>query len=63
MSLKEVIVDVHIYDEGSSNDLRKKIHDYGWINWKNWSMTEEDEYADYEYYLEMKREKEREDKA
>jgi hypothetical protein len=68
-SLKEVIVDVHIYDdEGLSDDLRKKMRDCGWTIKvtkleESWYSREEDEYADYESYLEMEREQEREDEA
>jgi hypothetical protein len=68
-SLKEVIVDVHTYDdEGLSDDLRKKMRDCGWTIKvtkleETWYSREEDEYADYESYLEMEREQEREDEA
>ena len=68
-SLKEVIVGVHIYDdEDLSDDLRKKMHDCGWTIKvtkleESWYSREEDEYADYESYLEMEREQEREDEA
>jgi hypothetical protein len=68
-SLKEVIVDVHIYDdEGLSDDLRKKMRDWGWTIKvtkleESWYSREEDEYADYESYLEMEREQERENEV
>ena len=68
-SLKEVIVDVHIYDdEGLSDDLRKKMRDCGWtikvtkLEESSYSR-EEDEYVDYESYVEMEREQEKEDEA
>lgn len=68
-SLKEVIVNVHVYDyEGLSDDLRKKMRDCGWtikvtkLEESEYDL-EEDEYADYQYYLEMKREQELEDEA
>lgn len=68
-SLKEVIVDVRIDDdEGLSDDLRKKMRVCGWTikvtkPEESWYSREEDEYADYEFYLEMEREQEREDEA
>ncbi|CZR68025.1 uncharacterized protein PAC_17924 [Phialocephala subalpina] len=66
-SLKEVIVDVYVYDDKRlSDDLRKKMRDCGWtIKVTKLEQSEygreEDEYTDYEY--EMKREQEREDEA
>jgi len=68
-SLKEVIVNVHVYDdEGLSDDLRKKMQDCEWTIKvtkleESEHDLEEDEYADYEYYLEIEREQEREDEA
>jgi hypothetical protein len=68
-SLKEVIVNVHVYDdEGLSDDLRKKMRDCEWTIKvtkleESEHDLEEDEYADYEYYLEIEREQEREDEA
>ena len=61
-SLKEVIVDVYIYDDnGLSDDLRKKMCDYGWtIKVTKLGKLKKNKYANYEDYLKMKREEERE---
>jgi hypothetical protein len=59
--LKEVIINVYMYNNnGLSDNLRKKMCDCGWTI--KVTKVEKKKYANYKEYLKMKREEEREAK-